>query len=55
LYLIAKTSEVTDQFVNPPLDGLRIWAIAAFLVSLVRDIVSYSPKYLETCVAVDRP
>ena len=46
MYLIAETSEVTHQFVNPPLDGLRIWAMAAFLVfhSIVENLPHHSAE-----------
>jgi len=44
LYLIAKTSEVTDQFVNPSLNGLRIGAIATFLIfhTIVQNLPHHS-------------
>ena len=46
MYLIAETSEVTHQFVNPPLDRLRIWAMAAFLVfhSIVENLPHHSAE-----------
>ena len=44
--MIAKTSEVTNQFVNPPLDGLRIWALAAFFVfhTIVQNLPHHSAE-----------
>ena len=44
--MIAETSEMTHQFVNPPLDRLRIWAIAAFLVfhTIVQNLPHHSAE-----------
>jgi len=57
LYLTAKTPELTNPFVNPPLDGLRIWAIAALLVlhTIVQNLPRHSAQLFDIIPFTPQP